>query len=430
MRTVTCRTRTSRFGDERGSTIVLIAVSLFAVLALGALSVDLASLRSAHAEAQRAADVIALAGASAFKDKSYTDPTALTDAQTRAIAVARSNMVRSDTLDVRSPTVDSATYGWGKVTVVQTAQVTLNIIPDSQRVRAWVRHAGVGTFFGGMLAKPYGHVQAMATAQASQSGTINCLKPFALPDVWNERNTSSGKTGQDKNANRVWDDGEPWQFEPTANPADTYVPYDPDASSSAQASQTGYGSAWRNADGVANDWGRTVMIKAQRPGDAITSGWFYPWRIGSSSGGNDYRGNISSCNPAVTSLGQSYDVENGNMVGPTKQGIDDLIAQDPGAQWNSSLDGGKGGIEGSQFGNWRNSPRVIAVALFDPNQIAGIQSGGNLSVTFNNFALFFVEGFVGNGTQAPLKGRFLYFATGNGTGPVHGPLTRTLQLIQ
>ena len=28
-------------------------------------------------------------------------------------------------------------------------QVTLNIIPDSQKVRAWVRHAGVATFFGG-----------------------------------------------------------------------------------------------------------------------------------------------------------------------------------------------------------------------------------------------------------------------------------------
>ena len=420
------KTRVGSQLGERGAALPLLAVSLFALLAFGALAIDLASLRDARSEAQRAADAAALAGASAFKDKAFTDPSVVTDARDRALLIARQNVVRSDTINVQNPTTSPPqVYAWGKVTVVETPQVTLNIIPDSQRVRAWVRHAGVATFFGGMLAKPYGHVQAMATAQASQSGVAKCLKPLALPDLWNETN----KTTQDKDGDRVWDDGEPWDFAP---PNDTYSAYDPDASDAAKAQQTGYGSGWRNSDGVGNDWGRMVVIKAQRPGDAITSGWFYPWRIGSSSGGNDYRDNITGCNPAVTSLGVQYDVENGNMVGPTRQGFDDLIAQDPNAHWNSALDGGKGGIEGvsSQYGDWRNSPRVIPVALFDPHQIANIQSGGNLKLTFNNFALFFVEGFIGNGNQAPLKGRFLYFATGSGTGPVVGPLTKTLQLIQ
>ena len=134
--------------------------------------------------------------------------------------------------------------------------------------------------------------------------------------------------------------------------------------------------------------------------------------------------------PAVTSLGTPYDVENGNMVGPTRQGFDDLMAQDPGAIWNPSADNGKGGITGSSFRDWRDSPRVIPIALFDPHQIAGIQSGGSLSLTFNKFALFFVEGFIGNGNQAPLRGRFLYYATGSGTGPTVGPLTKILQLVQ
>jgi hypothetical protein len=117
-------------------------------------------------------------------------------------------------------------------------------------------------------------------------------------------------------------------------------------------------------------------------------------------------------------------------VGPTIQAFGDLIAQDAGARWDTSLNNGTGGITGSSYGDWRDSPRVIPVALFDPHQIAGIRSGGNLTLTFNNFALFFVEGFEGQGQQKPLKGRFLYYATGTGVGPVTGPLTKILQLVE
>ena len=51
---------------------------------------------------------------------------------------------------------------------VTTKDVRLNIIPDSQKVRVWVRRAGIRTFFGKLLAGPFGHVQAMATAWATQ----------------------------------------------------------------------------------------------------------------------------------------------------------------------------------------------------------------------------------------------------------------------
>jgi hypothetical protein len=418
-------------GNERGSVVVMFAVSLMAMLALAALAVDLAALRDARGEAQRSADAIALAGATAFKDKAFTDPTALTDARDRALEVARLNKVRLDTIDIRSfSNLIKVTKAWGDVYTLTTPsnQLELNIIPDSQRVRAWVRHTRLPTWFGGMIGMPFGNVQAMATAQATQSGVAKCIKPLALPDIWAETNRSSGRGGQDLNANGLWDQGEPWDFNP---PADTYAQYNPNVDSAAQALQTGYGSAFRNSiDGVGNDWGRSITIKAQRPGDAITSGWFYPWRIGESAGANDYKNNITGCNPETSVLGQPYDVENGNMVGPTRQGFNELISQDPGAYWNPTLDNGKGGVDGTSYGDWRDSPRVIPIALFDPHQIAGIQSGGNLTLTFNNFALFFVEGFVGNGVQAPLKGRFLYYATGSGTGPVLGPLTKTLQLIE
>jgi putative Flp pilus-assembly TadE/G-like protein len=418
MRTLGCR-----LTSERGSVVVMLAVSLFAMLAMGALAIDLGSLRDAKAETQRSADAVALAGATAFKDHAFTDPAAVPDALDRALSVARLNMVRGDTINIHTdsvvhPPVLIPTVPVGQVTVFESAQLTLNVIPDSQRVRAWVRHKGVVTFFGGLLAVPYGHVQAMATAQVTQAGEAKCVKPLALPDIWNETSAA-----QDKNLNRVWDQNEPWDFNPSSG--DTYVPYDPHAPAT---NQTGYGSAWRDGSGVTADWGRPMIIKAQSPKDSPTSGWFYPWRIGDSRGANDYKNNITGCNPEAQ-LGVPYSVEDGNMVGPTIQAFNDVIAEDPTAHWDPTLNGGTGGIV-TPFGDFRNSPRVVPIALFDPNQIAGIKSGGNLTLTFNNFALFFVEGFQGQGQQKPLKGRFLYYATASGVGPVVGPLTKILQLVQ
>ena len=89
-----------------------------------------------------------------------------------------------------------------------------------------------------------------------------------------------------------------------------------------------------------------------------------------------------------------------------------------------------GTVTGSNKANWVDSPRVIKVGLFDPNQILTFGNGSNATVTFNNIALFFLEGIVGNGNQAAVQGRFLYYAKGSGGGPVTGPLVRVLRLVQ
>ena len=255
--------------DRRGSSIVIMSVMLFAMLAMAALAIDLASLRSARSEAQRAADAVALAGAAAFQRYPYTDGVTSDSARVWAINIARVNQVRTDTIDVRNPTWSTANYAWGSVTVVETPQLTLNIIPDSQKVRAWVRHAGVQTFFGGLLAKPYGHVQAMATAWATTEGpTVNCIKPFVIPDMWNESDPLQDLDGDDYMDPITTNpgseqDGESWKYEPGTSD-DYYLPYDPNAPPDPQGRpQTGYGSPLRSAQGYPEDVGLPLLLKPQ-----------------------------------------------------------------------------------------------------------------------------------------------------------------------
>ena len=74
------------------------------------------------------------------------------------------------------------------------------------------------------------------------------------------------------------------------------------------------------------------------------------------------------------------------MVGPTIQGINDLIDQDPGARWDSSCDC----VVGSKFGS--HSPRVFPIPLYDPEFYAiGKTNGRTADFRIAGFLGFFVE---------------------------------------
>ena len=66
-------------------------------------------------------------------------------------------------------------------------------------------------------------------------------------------------------------------------------------------------------------------IKPGNPQNATGPGQFYAIRLGDSTGGNDYRTNITSCTPDSIICGQFYGVALGNMIGPTMQGVNDLV---------------------------------------------------------------------------------------------------------
>jgi hypothetical protein len=429
--------------NERGSVVVMVAVSLFMMMALAAFAIDLAALRDAKAQAQQDADVIALAGASAFRDRPWTDATTVDEARTRAKDIARQNKVWNDTLF--TPTIawhHNAIGGLGPTGLPSLGEwtdsmrdVTLNIVPDSQIVRAWVRRAGIRTFFAKLLGRPFGHVQAMATAWATTNGPlVNCLKPFVIPDMWYESN----KTTQDVNHNNFEEPdvnstgntqvGEVWKFEPpSVGGTDYYLPFNPNVPDDPAHPQTGYGSAMRSGAGFPGDVGSPMFIKPQTGGGNDSSN---PPRMGNQFWLLDLDPTMGVRDEIATgcfsaNVGDQVPDRSGSVTGPTRQGVHDLYLRDPGATWNQSTKQ----VEGSAYPDWTKSPRVITVGLVDPNNwvFSGKNTKPDANTKFTNFARMFI---LDSDQNANIQAIFLGTAPGGGGGPTGGSLVKVLQLIQ
>jgi len=436
--------------NEKGAATVLVAVSLAALVSMMALGIDIGMLFNAKSEAQRAADSAALAGASAFLD--FPAKEAPKPAQQRAVEYAIQNQIRNE--------------------AVEESEVAVQVNVDSATVTVTVRRSGISTWFAKLLSVSEVAISATATAQASNAGVAQCLKPFAVPDAWEE-------VTEDGNRNRIQDPGEIWSFDPNR---DRYLPYTgPDG----DPAETGYGGEWRNpfpdleGNRYERDYGRQITIKVTDPHSALVPSFFYPWVLpvdpgqpdcgedrdftdpgnddgngnngngngnngnhgngnngngngnngnngngdngntgGSGKGGAAYRRNICSCNASFIDLETEYLIEPGNMVGPTYQGVQELIDLDENAEWDSM----NKRVINSDYPEGE-SPRLITVALFDP---AEIQKGGRQTIRFNNFARFFIE--KQDSPQDPVVGRFLFYVRGVGSGSNGG--TRTGSLIK
>lgn len=443
--------------SERGSAIVMVAVSLAALLAVGALAVDLGMMLKVRNDAQRTADAAALAGAAAYLKQKPAD--AVDSAFNHAFEYAARNYVGGTYVDTsgKSPPIgsppDVTTNGTHLVRTSNEAVVV--VIPDSEKVRVIVRRTTTGTFFGRLFNVYTIPVAAKAAAVAATANASNrCIKPFALPDIWSESPT------EDPNQNHLEDVGDTWNnpvenWEYANNAGDYYRAYGDDRATGGPAAYTGWGSSYRN-DQLAtgsptkywDDYGREIKLKVTSPHDTPSPSFFQPWVIpGTGPGASNYRQNIWSCSQAEITLTQDYtdystDPElskPGNMVGPTFQGMDSLIAQDPDACWADIPDpnhtgwtrgevrklvGGVGGSCTGAYPGWEGSPRVITVPLFDPAQI----QPGRTSLRFNNLGVFFIQ--AQNQRKDPVTANFLYFAKGTGEPGGGGALIKKLRLVE
>jgi hypothetical protein len=265
------------------------------------------------------------------------------------------------------------------------------------------RDAAHGNPISTLIAQYFGistvEVQAVATAEASPADAMTCVLPFTIPDRWTERQTPAfdpSDTFDAFSAKNV----------PLANP-DIYIgPADP-------ATYTGY-----NAE---RDKGMQVTLKADN-NSKLNPSFYYPYAVPGSTGASDYRWNIGHCNTNVMEFGQTYDSEPGNMVGPTKQGMEDLIALDPNAYWDP--------VNKKVVSTMHPSPRVRAVPLFDPYYYDdGKLNGRNASLKFVNYIGFFIERMQGNevvGRITPIGG----LRRGTGSPAPAAAFPMSIRLVQ
>jgi hypothetical protein len=198
------------------------------------------------------------------------------------------------------------------------------------------------------------------------------------------------------------------------------------------------------------DLGRQIVLKAQHPSGGNNPtlaqpgpGEFLIWDMpddpsmeqcgmSGTNGNAAYANAICGCNNVPVEIGVAYPLDFGNRVGPTAHGftgsgqLNGLLGKDPNAVWNSSTNQ----VTGSVASDWRQSPRIVPIALMAPLGPPPGQSWNPSAlntVTFTNFALMFIEGY--DHQQDEITGRFLYYASGENL-PGQGPLIRRLRLVE
>lgn len=102
--------------------------------------------------------------------------------------------------------------------------------------------------------------------------------------------------------------------------------------------------------------------------------------------------------------------EPGNKVGPTRQGVNALISEDPGAYWDSASKS----VKGSAYQDPLLSPRVALIPFYDPLYPP---TSGRSYVVVHQLGAVFVEGINSSGN---VTGRFIkavpYSPKNTGTG--------------
>ncbi|WP_243368267.1 pilus assembly protein TadG-related protein [Fundidesulfovibrio soli] len=336
---------------QGGSVAVVVALALVVLAGFGAFAVDLGYLKWKRGQMQAAADAAAMAGAASLV--SFGTDTAKISAE--AVNFGQANVQAAD-----SPGA-----------AVRTQDVTIDTVAGYVEVTAGLTAARgnpVSLFLGPVLGKNFADVSATARAAIYCVTNSRCLKPWVVPTKF------------------TWND--------LADPAKKYN------NNGKLDTKSNLEMASVNVQGYSEaDVGTQIVLKQGDPQDTIAPGQYNPIDFPPANrgnpvpGGNEYRTNISGCTGSSNSdvsVGDFLKMEPGNMTGPTKQGIEDLIASDPGAHWDSATKS----IVGSNQTDPLNSPRVGMIAFYDPRDPP---SSGRDTVKVYQLGAVFIEGINGSG---------------------------------
>jgi hypothetical protein len=408
--TTSCVDR-SRLRSERGAVLIQVAVAMLALLALSSFVFDYGVMWVSRGQAQNAADSGALAGAIAL---AFDDPDDFDGARTKALATAQLNRVWTGVPDVTAADITFPPCPPGAPGAPDTC-VKVDVFRNQRE-----NGSPLPTFFGRLVGVMDQGVRATATAQVLVGDRSRCVKPWAVPDKW----LDSRDTPQDY----AWTPDD--EFEryvqngpnrgALLDPADVYIPPGVDG-------HTGFT--------VEVDYGTQMVLKHGNPQQAIAPGWFFPVVINPTEGpgGDNYRENIATCDPTVIGPGTVLETEPGNMVGPTSQGVEELIAQDPyPARWDPDANDGRGApVAGCMAaGTCAISPRLVALAMFNPDLYDSGRASGRTDITVTKILGFWIEGLQNNGDVIGYLTHYPALAEGGAPVEEDSTFLRTVILVR
>ena len=393
-------------GNEDGFSLVFVATGMLALVAAGMIAIDLGMLMTSRNQAQNSADASALAGATALAYDNWDDRSPSGPAVQNALTTARKNKVMGGDVAITPADVLFPTDPAGIADRVQST-----VYRDQAHGNPM--ETFIARIFGRNGTFPVG-ISATATAEASSANAETCVLPFTIPDKWIENSDGKGKADGPWFPNATYDEyytkGSNQNGGVKLPNPDRYVP-------PGKPGYTGYDPA--------TDVGMELILKANNQ-NQVSPSVYNPWDLPGSTGGSDYRNNIANCNTAIVGMGDFLTPENGNMVGPTQQGVDDLIAQDSSAYWDTNCK-----CVMNNAGKDPLSRRIGKIPLYNPTVYAEGQqsgkSGPQLQVT--NYLGFFIERVDGGGNVlgriTPIGGLYK-----DNLGPATGAFPKVIRLVK
>ena len=391
---------------DKGNALIMGALSFAVLAAFGVLTIDIGRIMLTKNQLQNGADAAALAGASVYcEDANATDEAA----QARAHLVGESNSAlglgAAEPIKLKNVVITTTEGGGHRVDVTTastTAQYFLGVLQFAQDLKGSGAGAAKST-----------DVEAVAAAQCGATCGVKCIKPWSPPDRWDDVTPIPGYDGKGGKKAINWANNNQWDGEPLTNDVNGNGLYDPgdgftDGNNNGKydcekydPNLTGYipDPIPGNMFAPSGDLGREITLDFNNQ-SAPVPGQYQPVDLPPINRGNPitgadaFRDNIANCNQSEVWPGDWLATENGAMVGPTNQGMRELIGQDPNAEWDPIT-------QSVINSNFAISPRIVLIPMYDPRIFP---HPGKMALQVTKVAAFFMEKMSGNGT---VTGRFL-----------------------
>jgi len=370
--------------SDAGAVAVFAAVALLVLLGFVAFAADYGVFWTARGQSQNAADSAAMAAATSWAfdvpDASAedADPSLKTlraaYARDSAVEVAKSNLVWT-----QAPAIDAINDVFIPPDFTCPADIPahscfrVNLYRDSAHSNA------LPVYFANLLGVASQDMKATASAAVLLAGASDCLAPFALPDRWNEISDPPFKQEKSKFQKYVWDDKAKDVTLRDVKDRDLYVPPGKDGTGYRFTDSTSKKEL--KVDDLQLKFDKKKNLDVEKFVKEGVKGKAYIQlevpRKDALESIEGYAANFASCNDQIIRLGDFVPMLNTKDKSDQKElnditldAIQTIVDLDPTATYKNgkvinSCAQNNPPCEGAKSGR---SPRILNVALFDPDR--------------------------------------------------------------